>query len=186
VYAFEPLASTFERLERACELNRLGNVTLFPEALGAADGTGQLYAHETATGNASMIHDRIARLAKPREVAVTTLDTLDRAGSFERLDLIKIDVEGLEMEVLRGGKSLLARTRPHMVLEFNERMSRLAGWGKSDLAAFLAGIGSYEFYRIDEWRLTKVELPEMPIERNTHLDLFALSLERRRPEGLVI
>jgi hypothetical protein len=67
-------------------------------------------------------------------VRVVNLDSLEMA----RLDLVKLDVEGMELEVLRGGRAALARHRPIMIVEVI----------KSDRAAienFVAELGYRSF-----------------------------------------
>jgi FkbM family methyltransferase len=67
-------------------------------------------------------------------VPMVNLDSL----ALTRLDLVKIDVEGMEIEVLRGGRQLLARTRPIMVIEVIKS-------SRPGLEAFLVELGYRTF-----------------------------------------
>ena len=67
-------------------------------------------------------------------VRVVNLDSLEMA----RLDLVKLDVEGMELEVLRGGRAALARHRPIMIIEVI-KSDRVA------IEAFMAGLGYRAF-----------------------------------------
>src|SRR5262249_3296789 len=102
VYAFEPMASTFDRLLSCIRVNRFSNIRAFPFALGSADSQARLFLHESATGNASLHQDPIARLSRPKQVQVRSLDSLFAEGAIPLPDIIKIDVEGHELEILRG------------------------------------------------------------------------------------
>jgi FkbM family methyltransferase len=114
VWAFEPCAESRRLLERSVRRNDLTNVTVVPRALGARAGEGRL----TRPPNRSM-----ARLMSPEagryeteRVAVTTLDAWC-AETGARPDVVKIDVEGRELELLEGAAETLRRDRPLLVIE---------------------------------------------------------------------
>jgi FkbM family methyltransferase len=56
------------------------------------------------------------------DVHVETLDNLHALGRFERVDVIKLDVEGAEAMALRGAKNLLAQYRPRIFIEVHSRL----------------------------------------------------------------
>ncbi len=127
VLAFEPLPAAFARL-RAGVVAAFGgippHVALRAEALGAAPGSLTLsvpvldgVAQEQW---ASMAKDYggFASVAVQRHaVEVITLDSLGLAD----LTHVKLDAEGFEQEVLEGGRATLARCRPVLSLEVEER-----------------------------------------------------------------
>ena len=122
----EPMPVNFDRLGRAVARNRPATpVELRQIALGSTTGTLQLVkeGRRGASGNA------VPSAADGRpgtEVPVVTLDALTTELALTRLDTIKIDVEGLEVEVFRGAVSTLERFRPLVYGEFNnELMPRL-------------------------------------------------------------
>ncbi len=121
VYAFEPMAETFAVLERNVALNALDGVHLFNFALGSGDCAERdfvyypnMTANSTATP-ASKDHfqqvlsdwrdEEQARhlvTAAARVLPVRTLSSVLAAEQIGTVDLLKIDVEGDELEVLRG------------------------------------------------------------------------------------
>lgn len=120
VIAVEPSPATAAALRRTVALNGLvERITVQETAVGAMPGRARFHAEAGHTAGSHLLHaDTMApeRLT-PVEVAVTTLDAL--AAGLERLDLIKIDVEGFESEVLDGAAATLARCRPVVLAEFN-------------------------------------------------------------------
>jgi FkbM family methyltransferase len=120
VLAVEPSPATAAALRETVALNGLDErVEVRQSAVGAAPGRARFHADAGHSAGSHLLHagtmapDRLA----PVEVEVTTVDTL--AAGFDRLDLIKIDVEGFESEVLDGAVATLARHRPVVLAEFN-------------------------------------------------------------------
>jgi FkbM family methyltransferase len=132
VYSFEPQPEARHRLHANLRLNKLDNVVVEGCALGDTDGqVVTLYtAREkgpdgTTNTGLGTLYRATGRDVPLCEVTMKTLDTmlLDRVT---RLDAIKIDVEGAEMAVLRGGERLIARYRPAIIFESNATMGGAA------------------------------------------------------------
>lgn len=109
VVAFEPMPSNVEALRRHVKLNQVRNVTIFEAA--ASDHHGR--ARFSPSGNPSM-----GRLSEGGELEVETvsLDELLGSGRVPGPDLLKIDVEGAEIQVLLGSLRYLTEKRPAIVL----------------------------------------------------------------------
>lgn len=133
VVAFEPNPSTFELLRINAGL--VGNVVCRNFGLSSMDGQA-LLSPDTANLGASTL-----RAEGSCGVAVA-LRTLDSLGELYDVRLVKIDVEGHELDVLCGGAALLERERPIVVLE--QRRSDFVD-GRSPALAFLAGFGYRRF-----------------------------------------
>jgi len=139
VIAFEPLPPAFARLAAACAA--LPNVTLRPEALGAAPGRFTLsvpvldgVAQEQWASLAKDYGGFGAVTTERHEVPVITLDSLGLADVRH----MKVDAEGFEEEVLQGARATLTRCRPVLSLEVEER--HRAG-ATRDVPALLATLG---------------------------------------------
>lgn len=146
VLAFEPLP------ECLAELRRLSDVEAHACALGATAGPAEFVVAvdlPSYSGLRERLYDRPTRLER-LPVAVRTLD--DLADDLFSLRLVKIDVEGGELDVFRGGLRTLARLRPVVVFEFGLRAIGNYDASPGETFALLAEVG-YRLYGIDGRRL---------------------------------
>jgi hypothetical protein len=79
---------------------------------------------------------------------VATLDQVFEQEGIERVDFLKLDVEGAEELVLRGAQSLLERSRPIVLFEVNPQANEGAGLAVSACWDFLRQMG-YDFFKVD-------------------------------------
>lgn len=113
VYSYEPSPSVYQRLADNVALNHAGNVVLRQTALGSETGSiGFVDCADQANIGISHVDEN-----SDYKVPVTTMD-LDLA-EVANVSLIKLDVEGHELEALRGAQQLLAREKPVIVIECN-------------------------------------------------------------------
>jgi len=118
VYAFEPAARTFEKLERTIALNHLEHVIVpIRKACGSAAGTLPLYTLSRSSGKSSLLN-RESRGRMPETVEVVPLDAIPELRR-QRIALIKTDTEGYESEVLLGARELIAHSKPAIVIELS-------------------------------------------------------------------
>lgn len=148
VHAFEPVPSTFERLTVVMQAGARSNVVLNKLALGAQTGSllMNLYDDEHLSWNTV-----VARPRRPggadvlpvgrEEVPSLRLDDYCDERSIDRVDLLKIDVEGSELDVLRGSERLLrARAIACCVFEFGATTLEY-GVDPASISTFLAACG---------------------------------------------
>jgi FkbM family methyltransferase len=108
VYAFEPAPDNFELLERMVSENMLGNVELFPIAVGAAKSIATLSLSKTNSGD----HQLQTVVSRDHVVVdVTSIDSFISEGHAPPNAII-MDVQGAEFDVLRGASTLLAVQQP--------------------------------------------------------------------------
>lgn len=113
VHAFEPAPESARRLEWAIAENRLDNVRRHDVAVGGEDGDGTLHLGRSSL-TSTLVPGR-GEHARAVGVRCRTIDSL--AEEFGVPDVIKIDVEGLELEALRGGGRVFGEGRPKAVVE---------------------------------------------------------------------
>jgi FkbM family methyltransferase len=117
VLAFEPQPVVFDLLRTNLAANAAVNVVAYPCALGADRHTRYLPALDYAGGlNAGAVALRTRGADAARAVEVMTLDGLE----LDAVRLVKIDVEGMEPDVLEGARATLARCRPIVFAECND------------------------------------------------------------------
>lgn len=145
VVAFEPNPEPRSRLTAAIDRNRLTNIELHPIGLGSVDAVLNLSAPKMNSGegsfaaadyDASELHVVPCQVRRGDEVLQDVTPTL-----------VKIDVEGYELEVLKGLTGVFARTRPPVVMEMIASHLARAGVKPGELAAFMHDRG-YEPFKI--------------------------------------
>lgn len=121
VYAFEPAKRTCACLSATIAASGFRNVSITDQAVGALAEQVFLHAGETFSAGKHIVTNRhISNGAAPTDpVQMITLDSALEAAGAGKIDLIKIDTEGFEIDVLAGAKSTLRHSRPVIFLEMN-------------------------------------------------------------------
>ncbi|WP_158509639.1 FkbM family methyltransferase [Limnochorda pilosa] len=122
VYAFEPWPANHRQLLVNVELNRMRNVVPMQLALSDRTGTAAMAAG-TTSGTHALTVDRTAS-----DTTVVQVSTLDTILGETPVHLMLVDVEGHEINVLRGGARLIEACRPALVLEHHDRETGLVSW----------------------------------------------------------
>jgi len=142
VFAFEPAPDTAKALRWQLALSGVTNITLTEAALGSAQGSFELRS-DPHWGEADLgVRSRYGQGHVVARVPVERFDDWADARQLERLDMVKIDVEGAELDVLRGMTKSLARLRPRIVtVEIKAELLERAAVGESDLDAYFHAHG---------------------------------------------
>jgi FkbM family methyltransferase len=150
VHAFEPNPALFASLETSCRTNGIGNVQLHNVALGAQDDTLTLTRARFNSGDSRLSRREASPARGGVSVPVRALDALVEGRP---LDFAKIDVQGWELEVLKGMRAQLAGSRPvRIYFEFWPAGLRAAGSDPAELLAFLRQHG-FRLYRTENHTL---------------------------------
>lgn len=176
VYAFEPSPRTFPQLEANLARNEAANVTAVNVAAGAGEGSAVLYEAPSHSSGASSLSAQMlespdvgrAEDYAPVQVRVGAVDALVPREAFGRVRLIKVDVEGYEVEALGGIEGLLAEGAPvSLIVELTP------AWSVEDPARFVEGLcrrhGLSAFQLVNEYTLdgyfpTRIEPPAQLVE----------------------
>lgn len=117
IHAFEPSQAAFAALASAFESEP--RVSLHRLALSDSNGEATLYSNDPGSGIASLTQRRLDHIGvemSPREtVATRTLESWAAETGLDAADVMKLDIEGHELDMIRGAGSVLERVR---VLEF--------------------------------------------------------------------
>lgn len=140
VLAAEANPSVRRLLESNLKLNRFRQVEIIPCAVAEREGSVEFWGPEADAAGSGDGH-MMAAGAQGRQgiirVETRTVDAICGASRVERLDLIKIDVEGFEWPVLQGAEKTIAKFRPHIVFEYNDEYAARGGGDAKRLSEFL-------------------------------------------------
>lgn len=146
VLAFEPVPYLAEAIAKTSRINRQDQVEVHNLALSSEDGTAEFSVEQGNSGGSRLGH--MAGDFSSISVPTRRLDSLlAERPDIERIDFIKIDVEGFELQVLQGARATLARFRPPLILESghesdSERQAQadfLMSLGYDVIGAFVPG-----------------------------------------------
>ncbi len=151
-FSFEPLKEACEALKNNLLLNDIQNVSVYPIALSNTSGQCILQLPAMNAWGLSTLGEQVLRFVPIEQRSVECID-LDRFAflhKIEKVDFIKIDVEGWEFYVLQGAKDLIERDHPIILMEYNETNMKQCGVSRSWIDGFLAELGY-------EWKLVSSE-----------------------------
>ena len=140
VIAFEPSHTLYAALASAVSKNRLSHVMPVNAGLSDQNGFIDLYLNpEFGNNSPTMVRHAASEVSR---VTTQRLDDFLKAEHIERVDLMKIDVEGFEPAVLAGAGSLLKDGTIRAILcEFNDEWLRMNGSNPADLWNLLVEAG---------------------------------------------
>lgn len=141
VYAFEVQKKLFQALCGTAVLNDFDNLEIFNVGLGDQETVLQVpeinYSMPQDYGIVSLVNQEKINKSKSDTVNIVTIDSLE----LSRLDLFKIDVEGMEINVLNGSKDTVKKHRPYFWIEYyNSDTSKIKQWFND--------IGDYTLYQV--------------------------------------
>jgi FkbM family methyltransferase len=140
VYAFEPVSATYSLLARNIARNGLSdNIVSYQVALGERADVVRI-TNSLTTGN--HLVDRKHKAGRTVEDAqMESLDSMVERIPVRHVDVIKCDIEGAEMQFLRGAENTLRRDRPQLIIEVERRwLARMAA-SPETVFAFLTKLG---------------------------------------------
>ncbi|HXM92980.1 MAG TPA: FkbM family methyltransferase [Candidatus Dormibacteraeota bacterium] len=175
VFAFEPADFAFAKLKRNLALNPALEARTHPRQILLAAAPAEhvqqeIYASWPLRKDNSVHAKHRGRLVTARNASVDTLDRFVECESIDRLNLIKIDVDGHELPLLQGGLKLLTKFRPVLVMEMSPYVHAEQHHSFSALVALLRDAG-YSLQDANNW---------------APLPLQAGELEARIPDGASI
>lgn len=146
VVAFEPGTACFAALNQSVRLNEAHHITLRQQALSDRTGTARFYHHDDQENSFSLGG---AGGVTYEEVNTVTLDAIAAELKLDQVDFIKLDVEGAEALVFRGGADVLQQCRPLVLFEVNPEAAARLNLAADGACRALAD-WNYRFFRMDD------------------------------------
>ena len=179
VVGFEPDREIRELLEENLRINALGNMDIRSLALGAREGEIGFRVNRVHRGKSAIT----VRDEYDYSVQVQTLDNfIDQSGI--QPDIIKVDIEGAEIDMLKGGKSFLSSAKDlQLFLEYNPDSLKDFGYQGKDMINLLLEYG-FGIQIIDEDKKQLIDYSEASLaqvmSRHTYTNLYCWKTEVRK------
>lgn len=153
VIAFEPVPATAWQMREHLALNKVENVQLFEAAISDAPGTVEMnifdQRHAAWNSRGASVINGISPVDCVT-VRAKSLDEVMRECGVERVNLLKIDVEGYELDALRGATGLFGSGAvDYLCFEVSQTPLKASGHEVIELFELLASFG-YRCYKFDE------------------------------------
>lgn len=120
VISFEPSPSTFDFLQQNVRQSGLENISLWNCGLGSEAGNQRL-THAAADRSGAFVSSKtdVGEGYVNETISINRLDDIFDKLGIDRVNFVKIDVEGFECEVIKGAQHIIDRFKPTMVMEMN-------------------------------------------------------------------
>jgi len=168
VYAYEPVPSTFEILTSNKELNQFSQITLNQFALGNTEETLTIHPEKENRGGASILNHHSENGI---QIKVKKLDNLNIEST---INVIKIDVEGFELDVLKGAIKAIKKDKPKLIIEHSIDRNNTAD--EFEIYNWLQDLGIYKIYKLKSGKERKSILVEIKSNRDLpeHDNIFCI------------
>jgi FkbM family methyltransferase len=156
IYGFEPNPYTFERLKINVSINELRNVAVYDYAMGEKNGEISFNIYPKGFCNPGMSSKYMETAASKKITVVQkTLDTFIKENNISKVNFIKMDIQGAEMDMIMGSDDTISRFKPVIFTEAYKLYN--------DLDAIYNRIKNYGYniYLIDEKNMTLMKPGEL-------------------------
>jgi FkbM family methyltransferase len=146
VFAFEPVNGLFQKLEHHLKDNNLQNVTAINAAVSAIESTTTIYVSDDENTGMSSLQQPENFSGKTESIKTISIDSWFQQ---DRLNLVKIDVEGNELNVLKGMRQTIEKYKPALIIEVNPATLAYFKLTPADIFNYMQGLG-YSNHQIDK------------------------------------
>lgn len=138
IYSFEPQRLVFQIICGNMAINNLDNVYIFNMALGNENKTIEFeepdYFQNVDYGTFSLVNNVLEKKSKYKNIIdLMTLDNFTIKYKIEKIDFIKIDAEGMDLDVLKGGRETIGKYLPGLIVEHSDNNISVLDDLKSEL-----------------------------------------------------
>jgi FkbM family methyltransferase len=168
VAGFEPDPLNYTLCQHNLQLNDVTNGKVYNLALGADNGVATMEVRTPGNRGANRIQNNEHKSAVA-DIKIMKLDDFQKELQWSHYDLIKIDVEGYELKVLRGAESLLRKHHPILFIEVNDENLATQNDSAIEMMIYLKQIGYHQIQDSETG---------LPVDSSTdfigkHLDIIA-------------
>lgn len=175
LYAFEPHPANYEQLH-VWALKQTENIVALNIGCGEENDVVKIYDYDNVNGSshASLYQDVFEKIhhaqTKSLSVNLIRLDDFAREKNIEQIFLLKIDVEGHELSVLRGAKNLI---RNGNILSIQFEFGPMNMISRVFFQDFVDILPNYTFYRLLPDGMIPLKKPNKPYHLSHHHNIFA-------------
>jgi FkbM family methyltransferase len=171
VHCFEPDSKNFEHLKKSC--HKLKNVLLINKAAGSKTETIKIYTSK----NLNVDHRTYKPKEYDKEISIEAVSMDDYLGAQKKVDLIKMDIQGFEMQAIRGMEKILeSNPDVKIISEFWPFGLKSAGSSVGEYYLFLKSKGfncfllkNNKLEELNEEKVTQLE----PLGEKHYFNIFA-------------
>lgn len=149
VYAFEPVPDNAAKIRHNARLNNFSQITVIEKAVSGSTGKGELLLTRNIGGHTLTSADRPPDVQSSMTVDLVSIDDLIARGELTPPTLVKVDVEGAELDVLQGMRQTLAQYQPLVVYEIDAKQEEAFERKQQAVADFLQS-QSYQIQPIEK------------------------------------
>ena len=168
VIGFEPDTYNYSQCKKNIELNKnISNITVLPFGLGENNMNAQIEVRAKANRGGNRIATK--KMNDVETIQIKKLDEVKEVRSLSKIDLIKIDVEGYELKVLKGAETILLTFKPTLFIEVDNNNLSEQGDSASLLITYLNHLG---YNKIINAETNTIVTPAIDFT-NCHYDIIA-------------
>lgn len=172
VYSFEPANNAYEILNSNIDLNLLRNIKAYK--LGVSESSGQVTFNKCEDDAYNSIGNKpMKEIKEVVTIQTTSIDEFVKNNNIKRIDVIKVDTEGAEYLIFKGGMQTLKAFKPKLFFEYNPYAINGFDNDRKELIDLVLSLG-YSIYEIRFGKLEQI-LDWTKICTN---DIIALPVEK--------
>ncbi len=150
VLSFEIDSDNFKKLKRNCELNTFLNIQLVKKGCGSK--AEDVYVEKVTENNAGKNRVCTAptmQIKQGKNAEIIVLDDFIKTTDFKKVDLIKIDTEGYEVNVLKGAEKIIKLQKPILFIELDDNNLKHFNSSAKALVSYLYALGYIVTHAVD-------------------------------------
>lgn len=165
IFAFEPIKTTFQRLNNNIKINKIKNIKTFNFGFSNEEKEQMFYFNPNDSGSASLANITLNENVQEIKGSLRKLDFFVKESKI-RVDFIKCDVEGAEILIFKGGLDTIKINKPIIFVEMLRKWTAKFSYHPNDTIALLKRLG-YNCYITQDDKLVQFsKMDEQTVQTN--------------------